>query len=221
MSNTLFQLGWMELSDNETYPGEEEGQKQFDEMLQSRIKEWMEEEDSDPKEQSAGFRKMQTILLNWADAVRHSSSALELRPDNEDAKQNGIVARKYLEKLRQKMEGQQQEMQAQMQGQGEEEGPEPGQGQGDGDEDGEGEGKEPKDGKNKNDGDNDGDGNKNPNGKTPEGEKPDPNNTHGKDQKPGETKEQKALRKLNENADLQRGIVAPGRHEYRRPAKDW
>ncbi len=221
MSNTLFQLGWMELSDNKTYPGEEEGQKQFEEMLQSRIKEWMEAEDSDPKEQSAGFRKMQTILLNWADAVRHSSSALELRPDNEDAKQNGIVARKYLEKLRQKMEEQQQEMQAQMQGQGEEDGPEPGQGQGEGDEDGEGEGKEPKDGKSKNDGENDGDGKKNPNGKTPEGEKPDPNNTHGKDQKPGETKEQKALRKLNENADLQRGIIAPGRHEYRRPAKDW
>lgn len=223
MGNTLFQLGWMELSDNETYPGEEEGMKQFDELLQTRIKEWMEDDKSDPKEPSEGYRKMQTILLNWADAVRHSQSAVQLRPDNTDAKQNGVVARNYLEKLRQKMEEQQQEMQAQMQGQGEQEGQEPGQGEGEGEEEGEGEGgdKEPKDGKGKNEGDKDGDGKNDPNGKTPDGEKPDPNNTHGKDQKPGETKEQQALRKLNENADLQRGIVAPGRHEYRRPAKDW
>ena len=58
-------------------------------------------------------------------------------------------------------------------------------------------------------------------GKTPEGEKPDPNNTHGKDKRPEETKEQHAMRKLNENADLQRGVVAEGTYQYRRPEKDW
>lgn len=222
MGNTLFQLGWMELSEGAMYPGGEEGMQQFDELLQKRIKEWMEDDQADSKEPSAGYRKMQTILLNWSDAVRHSQSALAIRPDNADAKQNGIVARKYLEKLRQKMEQQQQEMQAQMQGQGEQEGE--GQGQGQGEQEGEGEeGKEkgPKEKKGDQNGESDGEGNKDPNGKTPEGEKPDPKNTHGKDQKPGETKEQHALRKLNENADLQRGIVAPGRQEYRRPEKDW
>ena len=74
--------------------------EEFDAMLPERIKEWMEEEQKDPKVASAGFSKMQTILLNWADAVRHSQSATQLRPDNEDAKQNGIVARKYLESHR-------------------------------------------------------------------------------------------------------------------------
>jgi Ca-activated chloride channel family protein len=223
MGNTLFQLGWMELSGGSVYPGEEEGQKQFDDMLQERMKEWMEDDKTDPKEQSAGYRTMKTIMLNWADAVRHSQSVLQLRPDNTDAEQNGRVARSYLEKLRQKMEQQQQEMQAQMQGQGEQQGDQPGEGQGEGDQEGEGEGqpKDPKDGKGDSEGDKDGDGKKDPDGKTPEGEKPDPNNTHGKDRKAGETKEEHALRKLNENADLQRGIVAPGRHEYRRPAKDW
>ncbi len=225
MSNTLFQLGWQELSEGTTYPGEEEGLKQFDELLKKRIQEWMEDDKTDPKESSAGFRTMQNILLNWSDAVRHSQSAVQLRPDNADAKQNGVVARKYLEKLRQKMEEQQQEMQAQMDGQGEGEGEgegqQPGEGEGEGEEGENGKGE----GENGNQGDQgdskDGDGNKDPNGKTPDGEKPDPKNTHGKDQKPGETKEQHALRKLNENADLQRGIVAPGRYEYRRPAKDW
>jgi Ca-activated chloride channel family protein len=223
MGNTLFQLGWMELSDGSLYPGEEQAPQQFDELLQAKIKEWMEDDKTDAKEQSAGYRTLQTIMLNWADAVRHSQSALQLRPDNADAAQNGKVARNYLEKLRQKMEQQQQEMQAQMQGQGEQQGDQPGEGQGEGDQEGEGEGqpKDPKDGKGENEGDKDGDGKKDPDGKTPEGEKPDPKNTHGKDRKAGETKEEHALRKLNENADLQRGIVAPGRNEYRRPAKDW
>lgn len=220
MGNTLFQLGWMELSDGSTYPGEEQGLQQFDELLQARMKEWMEDTETDAKTLSEGYRKMQTILLNWADAVRHAQSATQLRPDNQDAAQNGVVARKYLEKLRQKMEQQQQEMQAQMQGQGEQEGQEPGQGEGDQEGEGEGEG-QPKEGQGDQEKGDKGDGEKDPNGKTPEGEKPDPKNEHGKDRKAGETKEEHALRKLNENADLQRGIVAPGRHEYRRPAKDW
>lgn len=224
MGNTLFQLGWMELSEGAPYPGEQEGSKQFDELLQARIKEWMEDQKTEAKEESAGYLTMKTIMLNWADAVRHSQSALQLQPGNSDAAQNGKVARNYLEKLRQKMEQQQQEMQAQMQGQGEQEGDQqPGEGQGEGEQEGEGEGqpKEPQDGKGDDEGEEDGEGQKDPNGQTPEGEKPDPNNTHGKDRKAGETKEEHALRKLNENADLQRGIVAPGRHEYRRPSKDW
>ncbi|MFM2171129.1 MAG: hypothetical protein RI957_1358 [Verrucomicrobiota bacterium] len=233
MGNTLFQLGWMELSQGANYPGEEEARKQFDELLQARMKEWMEDDKTDAKEKSSGYRTMRTIMLDWADAVRHSQSALQLRPGNSDAEQNGVVAREFLEKLRQKMEQQQQEMQAQMQGQGEQQGEQPGEGDGEGEESGEGQGegedqgkgkgqpKDPKDGQGDNQGDQQGDGEKDPNGKTPEGEKPDPDNTHGKDRKAGETKEDHALRKLNENADLQRGIVAPGRHEYRRPSKDW
>ncbi len=223
MGNTLFQLGWMELSGGSIYPGEEQASQQFDELLQARMKEWMEDDKTDPKEQSAGYRTMKTIMLNWSDAVRHSQSAQQLRPDNADAAQNGKMAGDYLEKLRQKMEQQQQEMQAQMQGQGDQDGEQTGEGQGEGDQEGEGEGqpKDPQDGKGENEGDKDGDGKKDQDGKTPEGEKPDPKNTHGKDRKAGETKEEHALRKLNENADLQRGIVAPGRHEYRRPAKDW
>jgi Ca-activated chloride channel family protein len=219
MSNTLFQLGWAELADGAVYPDAKVAPEKFEELLQKRMEEWMTEEQGNADQPSNGLRRMQTIMLNWADAVRHSQSALELRPNSKAAKQNGNLARHYLEKLRQKMEQQQKEMQAQMQGQGEQEGQEPGASEGEGEEEGEGEGqpKDPKDGKGKNDQE----GKDDPNGKTPDPEKPDPNNTHGKDQRPGETKEDRALRKLKENADLQRGIVAPGRHEYRRPAKDW
>lgn len=219
MSNTLFQLGWAELAEGESYPDDKIASEKFDELLQKRMEEWMTDDQGSADQPSNGLRRMQNIMLNWSDAVRHSQSALELRPDQNAVQQNGALARHYLEKLRQKMEQQQQEMQAQMQGQGEEPGQEPGKSEGEGEEEGDGEGqpKDNKDGKGKQDGDDP----KNPNGKTPEPEKADPNNTHGKDQRPGESKEDRALRKLKENADLQRGIVAPGRHEYRRPAKDW
>jgi hypothetical protein len=186
----------------------------------------MEEENNDNKEPSAGFRRMETILLNWADAARHSQAATTLHPDSAEAKNNSRLARHYLEKLRQKMEEQQQEMEAQMQGQGEgPEGENPGEGAGEGQDGEPGKGKNGDQESDQGENGDQPDGQKNqgdkPSGNRPEGEKPDPNNTHGKDKKPGETKEDHALRKLNENADLQRGIVAPGQYQYRRPAKDW
>jgi hypothetical protein len=222
MGNTLFQLGWMELADGSTYPGEEAAKEQFDELLKARMDEWLGDSKTDAKETSAGMRKMQNIMLNWADSVRHSQSAMDLQPANLSAQQNAATARLYLEKLRQKMEQQQQEMQQQMQGQGEEQGPEPNEGEGEGDQEGEGKGQngDPKEGSGDQNGEQNGEGKQDPN-QTPKGQEPDPNNAHGKDRQPGETKEQQALRKLNENADLQRGIVAPGRHEFRRPTKDW
>lgn len=224
LGNTLFQLGWMELAEGQTFPGGEEAEKQFDELLQKRIQEWMEDEAKESKEPSAGFRRMQTILLNWADAARHSQAAVTLRPDNAEAKNNVTVARHYLEKLRQKMEEQQQQMEAQMQGQGEgQEGENPGEGEGSEGDPGKGKNgdQEREQGENGDQPDGQNDQGDKPSGNRPDGEKPDPNNTHGKDKKPGETKEEHALRKLNENADLQRGIVAPGQYQYRRPAKDW
>ena len=223
MGNTLFQLGWMELADGSTYPGEETAKEQFDELLQKRMEQWLGDGETDAKETSAGMRKMQNIMLNWADSVRHSQSAMDLEPSNQPAKQNAAIARQYLEKLRQKMEQQQQEMQQQMQGQGEPDGDEPNEGEGgEGEQEGDGKGAkgEPKEGEGEQQGDQNGEGQQDPN-RTPKGKEPDPKNTHGKDRQPGETKEEHALRKLNENADLQRGIVAPGRHEFRRPAKDW
>lgn len=220
MGNTLFQLGWKSLSKGDPYPGEKEGVEKFDAMVKERMDEWMKDDSTDPKSESQGFLNMKSILLNWADAVRHGQSAVTMNPAAEDAKQNEKVSRQYLEKLRKALEQQQQEMQQQMggQGEGEGEGQNPG-GQGEGEEPGDGEGQgDEKDGsKGDKESDQDGKGQ----GKRPEDEKPDPNNEHGKDQKPEETKEQHALRKLSENADLQRGIVAPGRHEYRRPEKDW
>ena len=227
MGNTLFQLGWQSLAKGENYPGEKAAAENFDKLVKERIDEWMKSEETDSKAPSEGYRNFQTIMLNWADAVRHSQSALSLQPGNQEAEQNKRVAQTYLEKLRKAMEQQQQEMQAQMEGQGEGEGQQPNPGEsGEG---GDKEGEKGKDGKEKGDGGDGGkdpkdqgkDGEKDPNGKTPDGEKPDPNNTHGKDRKPEETKEQNALRKLNENADLQRGIVAPGTYNFRRPEKDW
>lgn len=221
MGNTLFQMGWKSLAKGDMYPGEKEGVEKFDAMVKERMAEWMKDDSTDAKTDSEGYLNMKSVLLNWADAVRHAQSAVSMDPSSVDAKQNETVARQYLEKLRKALEQQQSEMQQQMGGQGDGEGEQPG-GEGEGGEeegDGKGEG-EPKDGKGKNGDKESEDEGKGP-GKRPEDEKPDPNNTHGADKKSEETKEQHALRKLNENADLQRGIVAPGRHEFRRPEKDW
>jgi Ca-activated chloride channel homolog len=223
MGNTLFQLGWQSLSKGETYPGETDGPARFEALLKERMDEWMKDDKSEAKAQSEGFRNMQSILLNWSDSVRHSQSALAINPQLTDAQQNKTVAYEYVKKLRKAMEDQQKEMQQQMggqdQGDGEGQGKDPGDQEGEegeGDKSGDKEGKNSKDPKDKGD-----QGDKDPDGKTPNGEKPDPNNTHGKDKRPEETKEQHAMRKLNENSDLQRGVTAEGTYQYRRPDKDW
>jgi hypothetical protein len=221
MGNTLFQLGWQSLSKGETYPGETDGPARFEALLKERMDDWMKDDKSEPNKPSEGFRNMQSILLNWSDSVRHSQSALSIDQQLTDAQQNKTVAYEYLKKLRKAMEDQQKEMQQQMggqdQGEGEGEGQEPGDQEGEGEGEGDKPGEKGKDGKEPKDKGDQGD----KEGKTPEGEKPDPNNTHGKDKRPEETKEQHAMRKLNENADLQRGVVAEGTYQYRRPEKDW
>ena len=221
MGNTLFQLGWQSLSKGETYPGETDGPARFEALLKERMDDWMKDDKSEPNKPSEGFRNMQSILLNWSDSVRHSQSALSIDQQLTDAQQNKTVAYEYLKKLRKAMEDQQKEMQQQMggqdQGEGEGEGQEPGDQEGEGEGEGDKPGEKGKDGQEPKDKGDQGD----KEGKTPEGEKPDPNNTHGKDKRPEETKEQHAMRKLNENADLQRGVVAEGTYQYRRPEKDW
>jgi Ca-activated chloride channel family protein len=223
LGNLLFQLGWQELSGGENYPGAEFGPAQFEEHFKERVAEWMKDDKTDAKTPSEGYQTMRRLMLNWADSVRHTQSILSMDPQQQDAQQLKVTSKTYLEMLRKALEEQKKEMQAQMGGQGEGDG----EGEGEGDTPGEGEGQgedgPPGEGKsgNQNKGEGEGDEDKGPNGKTPEDEKTDPKNEHGKDEKPGETKEQSALRKLNENADLQRGIVAPGRFEFRRPEKDW
>ena len=216
LGNLLFQLGWQELSGGENYPGAELGPEQFEELFKERVAEWMKDDKTDAKSPSEGYRAMRSVMLNWADSVRHTQSILSMDPQHQEAQQLKATSKTYLEMLRKALEEQKKEMQAQMGGQGE--GQSEGQGQdpeGEGEGEGEGEEGSPGDGQsgNKNQ-------NKDPNGK-PKDEKTDPKNEHGADQKTGETKEQSALRKLNENTDLQRGIVAPGRFEFRRPEKDW
>ncbi len=224
MGNTLFQLGWQTLTE-QPYPAEKDAQAMFDAALKKQLDAWLADTETSGNTSSDAFRKLESIMLNWADAVRHTQSADTLDP-SASASHNGEIARTYLKKLRQKMEEQQQEMQQMMGGTGEGEGEE----QGDGDQEGEGEGDEGgengkegkngdqkgKDGKGKN-----GDKNKNPSNGPPPSEKPDPKNEYGKDGKQGETPQEKALRKLKENADIQRGAVAPGGIEYREPEKNW
>lgn len=220
LGNLLFQLGWQEISGGENYPGAEMGTAAFEKHFKDRVAEWMKDDKTDAKTPSEGYRIMRTTMLNWADSVRHAQSILSMDPQQQDAKQLELTSKTYLEMLRKALEDQKKEMQAQMggQGEGEGEGQNPG---GEGDGEGEGDEGEPGEGKSGKNNQSEGDQGEDPSGKTPQDEKTDPNNEHGKDQKPGETKEQSALRKLNENADLQRGIVAPGRFEFRRPEKDW
>jgi Ca-activated chloride channel family protein len=218
MVNCLFQLGWQTLTDASEYPGKESASKDFDAALQKHILEWMTDSEASPDTSSSGFLKLKSIMIDWADAVRHNQSAVALDPAAA-ASDNGEIARAYLKKLRQKIEEQQQQMQMQMQGQGES-GEEPQEGEGgDGDQEGDGDGKggaKQKDGKGK-----DKKEPKDGNGGTPKSKKPDPKNEYGKDRKNGETPQEHALRKLEENSDLQRGIVAPGESRQNDPEKNW
>jgi Ca-activated chloride channel homolog len=210
LGNTLFQLGWENLTKKNLYPGEKNGLAEFDEQLKARIAEWMKEELEDPKAESEGLRNLKSILTDWADSVRHTQSALTINRSLKDAEQNRDLVLFYIKKIREAIEQQQQEMQQAGKGQG---GQTP---EMEGDE--EGDDGDNKDGKNKDGGKNK---QKKNNGQTPEPQKPDPKNEYGKDKRAGETPKEQALRKLNENADLQRGVTAPGNYEFRRSENDW
>jgi Ca-activated chloride channel family protein len=223
MGNTLFQLGWMGLSGSRYPVGEEvPDMEKFDELVREQLKR-MEESELPESGETNEFIRIDSIILNWADAIRHYRSAMVKNPGSETARRNEELAMGYLVRLKELLEEEQEQTegeitqmeQAQPQpsdGPGQE--GEPGEGEGDGEPQEKGEGPEGEEPENKGKG-----GDKDPE-KDDKGKEPDESDSKG-GADPNETPEERARRILSENADLQKGPLTPGRREFMNPDKDW
>jgi Ca-activated chloride channel homolog len=228
LGNTLFQLGWRGLTE-ESYPDSSQpapGLPEFDDLVKQRLEKLKEEADPD-KPGASGYGRIETLITNWADAVRHYDSVLAADPAKKEARNNREMTMTYLKRLqellKEDIEETEQSMPQPQPGEGE---PQPGEGepgekkpgeQGD-------EGKEPPPGK--------GQGEEEPeDGKGGDKDKPEGDSGKNKDEEkkdddkdgenPDETPEERARRILKENADLEKGPLTPGRREFRVPEKDW
>ncbi|MBX3740041.1 MAG: VWA domain-containing protein [Akkermansiaceae bacterium] len=215
MANTLFQLGWQGLAD-ESYPAEPEDVPdldRFETLVKERLAK-MKQSDEESAGRSEDFIRMNSLMMNWTDAVRHYDSATRLDATNKGAVQNRDTTMIYLRKLQELLDEEKKDADKSMPQQGQGQGQrQPGQGEG-------GEGEEGQGGK----GDQD-----RPGG---EGDEKDDRNGDGGDEKkeeskskgagdPNESPEDKARRLLSENADLEKGPLSQGRVDQRPPKKDW
>ena len=225
MGNTLFQLGWSGLT-GEPYP--QDGSvtldlDHFDAVVKSALENLRESEMPDDIDTS-GTARFESTIRNWADAARHFSSAGRLNRKNQIALKNRETTMVYLRRLadllKQEEQDAQQAVPQEQPGQGQ---PQEGDGEEQPGESGEGEG-EPKDGE----------GEK-PDDRAPEdggeGEEKEKKKGKGKDGEeaegdegstdPNESPEERALRILKENSDLEKGPLTRGRREFRNPKQDW
>lgn len=227
MGNSLFQLGWKGLT-GENYPTDPESIpdiNRFDTIVKEELAKMRESEASEDSD-SGGYVKFESLITNWADAVRHYQSNLSLSPANPVARSNREMTLIYLKRLKdllkqEEEDGNQALGQAQPgegppqegeDGEGEGEPGEGNGGKGKGDkEKGEGE-QEQKDGQ----GDQGKDKDKGKNGEDESKEKGDKNGNN-----PNESPEERAHRILKENADNEKGPLTPGRREFRDAEKDW
>ena len=224
LGNSLFQLGWKGLA-GETYPNDPTSVPdldRFDTLVKEALAKQREADVRDDSD-SRGQVQMESLITNWADAVRHYDSALARFPTERTARANRNLNMIYLKRLAELLKQEEQETQQSMQqaepGQGPpqegEGGGEPQEGEGEGGEKPEGEkgkgDKDPKDGSG-DEGEKDKDGKK---GK----EKNDKDGDGGED--PNESPEDRARRILKDNADLETGPLSPGRREFRDAKKDW
>ena len=226
MGNSLFQLGWIGLS-GEPYPSDPSlipDLARFDTLAKEVLAKMRESDASDDSE-SGGYVRIESIITNWADAVRHFDSA-ELQPlTNEAAEKNSALAITYLKRLAELLTQEKQDAEQSMPEAG------PGEGQpqeGDG-EPQEGDGKKGKKGQKKS-GDKGNEGEEKKDGSGDD----DPKNDGGEKGKkeikkdgekdgdnPNESPQQRARRILKENSDLEKGPLSPGRREFGTADKDW
>ncbi len=227
MGKTLFQLGWQSLA-NAPYPEEPEKTPDlamFDELVRKKL-----DEMHGAQESSGGAGAMESLITNWADAVRHFDSALAAMPGDGAATHNRQVVMTYLKRLQELLEEDRQQTEQSMpqpqKGEGQ---PQPEQ-QGEGDPEKQDEQGEPKDKGPKQPGDQGDEQDENPrDGEGDDKQKPDDKSGKKKDEgesgkepdKADESPEERARRILKENADLEKGPLTPGRIEFNPPEKDW
>lgn len=227
LGNSLFQLGWRNLSD-EWYPSDPSklpDMESFDSLVRDRLAKL--KENAEPGDEPAtGYARMNALITNWSDAVRHYDSALASPQPDAAAKENRKLAMTYLKRLYELLEEDHEETEQSLpQPQ-----PQEGEGQpqeGDGDSDDKKPGKKGEQGEPKDQGDDKKDQGKGGDDERKEdskgGGKPDDKeDDSGKSKpKPDETPQDHARRKLKENSDLEKGPPIPGRFEFHNPEKDW
>lgn len=226
MGKTLFQLGWLGL-DEKPYPedaAESSMMEHFENLVRDKL-DAMSRED----EGGRSAEEIESLITNWTDAIRHFDSARANGLPADLTEHNRKVVMVYLNRLRELLEEEKNQTEESMPQ------PQPGQGQ---PQPGEGEPQEPgEEGEPKKDGPqqpgDQGEGDEEP--KEPGGqgdeESDKPEDKSGKQEEkendgekgrdPNESPEDRARRILDENADLEKGPLTPGRHEFNPPEKDW
>ncbi len=224
LGNSLFQLGWRNLSD-EWYPSDPAklpDMETFDSLVRDRLAKL--KENAEPGDEPAtGYARMDSLITNWSDAVRHYDSAIASPHPDAAAGENRKLAMTYLKRLYELMEEDHQETQQSMPQ------PQEGDGQpqdGDGDPKDKKPGKNGKDGEPKDSGDEKKDQGKGGDDERKEDSKGGKSGEQEKDSgknkpKPDETPQDFARRRLKENADLEKGPPIPGKYEFNNPEKDW
>jgi Ca-activated chloride channel family protein len=228
--NSLFQLGWQGLA-GEAYPTDPAAVPdldRFDTLVKELLAKLRETEAPEDGETN-GYVRVESLITNWADSVRHYKSALAADPNDKVAVRNRELTLTYLKRLRELLEQEKQDTEQSMPepqpGEGEPQKGEGEQGEGEG-EPQEGEGEEgDKKPEGKGEGDEEKDGKPGDKGEKPDGQdgkkQEQPNDSKNGEKDPGETPQERASRLLKENADLEKGPLSPGRREFRDPEKDW
>lgn len=218
MGNSLFQLGWQTLA-ADAYPNDPSQVPDLD-RFSTLVKEALaklRETDASDTSESGGYLQFESLMTNWTDAVRHFESSTQRLPADPAPANNRKLTLTYLQRLAELLEAEKNETEQAMpqtgpgppqEGEGDEEGDEEGEGEGKG-----GKSKKPgKNGKPEKGKDQDGPGGKKKQDDSPgKSEAPDPN----------ESPQQRAKRILKENADSEKGPLAPGRRDFGDAEKDW
>ncbi|MBK1826064.1 vWA domain-containing protein [Haloferula rosea] len=211
----------LEMPDPEDGADDDDTMAAFELLVKERLAEWMAEE-TEEGEKTRGGERFNNLLTDWADSIKHHRAATGV----EAAKHNSDLTFTYLDKIReildQTNDNAQQIQAVPQEGEGE---PQPGEGEQEGEPqdngEGEEEGDEGPDGDQSEEGGDGGD--QRESGEEPRDGEPQESEDEAEDKgpRPGETPEEAARRILNENADLQKGALSPGRIRFRRPDKDW
>ncbi|MGA0845405.1 MAG: VWA domain-containing protein [Luteolibacter sp.] len=220
LGKSLFQISWLSLDQN-PYPSSPDpapSMEDFDRLVGNFLGEMQKAEDGSEK-----ARRIERLVVDWTDAVRHFDSA---KP-HPDAQHNRMLVMQYLNRLIELLEQDRQETQEQMPPE-----PPPAQGDSSNNESPDGESDEPNP-----DGDSQGDSPKENSGESDPSDDPSSEGPRDQDEgnsetnpespadtandRPDESPEERARRILGENSDLEKGPPIPGQHEFRAPEKDW
>lgn len=227
LGNTLFQLGWIGLA------GSRYGQLEdtpdladFDRLVRAQLAKMAQNRAPEAGDKSQ-FTRLDSIILNWTDAVRHYRSAMKKLPKDPTPPQNEELVMIYLKRLEELLKEEQEraEQEAQQQQQQQQGEPQAGEGQ---ESDPNAEGQDPSQGGENQEDEAAGDQDEQEEENGPGEEDAEEEDTNASENEgdaepedPNESAEERARRILEENSDVEKGPMNPGRREFRSPQKDY